>query len=194
MVDSVRSITEDWQSKGRCKTFRLVLGGSGVESLIENKSKKSNGTTFFGTDPSKSIVVTLQGPATNDSEFQANLEWYLRRQNLKPQIAPAILQGTFSRVLCTNSRMLFDGLIGTVLSNKVFTAYYASNYQEEAEIERRLKDLCSSRIPMAFVPRIYFSLNALSRYDAKDKEKYINEAFRILSETLRDQRRTLSCT
>ena len=79
--------------------------------------------------------------------------------------------------------MLIDGLIGTVLSNTVFSAYYASNYVEEADIERRLKELCSSTIPMPFVPGIYFSLNALSRYDAKDKEKYINDAFRILSET-----------
>ena len=174
LVDSVRLLAEKWRTGHRCKYFRLIIGGSGIESFI---NEDSNDSKFYGTDPSKSAVVTLKGPNIQHEDFQNDLANFLYNQDIDRQIAKAILACTISRVFSTNSRMLFDGIIADILTQDAHLVTY------ESEKYERYLQICSSKVHMEVVPRTYLIMNGLINLSIAKRKQHISDAFQILVES-----------
>ena len=188
LVDSVRKIHRDWQQKKRCTHFKLVLAGSGLEGTIKGDSLQvededlRNDLSSFGTDPMKSNVVTLEGPLKEN--LQKKLETLISQDcSFKQGTAEAIATGVYSRVLATNSRMLFDGCL-PMLKNKDLT--FGFDGDRATQLQQRLIELCSTNVVMDFAVRKYIDMNGLKRLEAPKRRVLIEKSFRFLLEASSD--------
>jgi hypothetical protein len=182
LVDSVRHIHQKFIDKRRCKLFKLVLAGSGIDGTIQKDSSLPSeefpDTATFGTDPAKANVVVLRGPAEMSGPLQDYLKSYFAKRkktsNVEEAIPEAIVNGSISRVLATNTRMLFDGII-PILENEKMTKGI-----EVAGLKQRLIDLCSANIIMDYAARNYALLNALEGTDEDERQHFLSRSFLYL--------------
>lgn len=176
IVDEVRKIYTRIFNHGVAKQPLIFLVGSGLDVFIESDKldfhTRSKGdyeylvaNEAFGTDPSKSTVVTLRGP-----DLENNTE-------IGGMSVEAIKKGTYSRILATNTRMLTRGVI-PVLTN----SFHKISVRDE-DIERRREELGSTNIVMDYAARIYIQLNCLKRFYDKgryDLDSILLKQFRVL--------------
>ena len=170
LVDEVRIITETYRATHAEKVM-LVLVGSGLDGLIRqdsipthlldlgSQSQDSEDEDFeqsflsFGTDPMKSQLISLQSPSLKNKEDISGIP------------VKAIELGTYSKVLATNTRMLFRGII-PVMADPSHRMNIDAN-----ELTSRLVELGSTNIVMDFAARAYIDLNGLGRIKAQNPGK-----------------------
>ena len=177
LVDSVREIHKDFIDKRRCKMFKLVLAGSGLDAAIKRDSSFDPvDTAAFGTDPLKSTVVVLKGPKKLFLEDKLTSYFTMRKSRTRIEgfIPKAIAKGAYSRVLATNTRMLFDGIIPILKDEKLTVGI------QESGLEQKLHGLCSSKIIMDFAARAYVQLNRLKDLSQDQRQNIISRSFLFL--------------
>ncbi|CAB9513469.1 expressed unknown protein [Seminavis robusta] len=171
LVDEVRVIYNRIRARNMAKDVMLVLVGSGLERFIECVGIETDDRAFnaeyasFGTDPTKSGVVELRGP---DRETIDKLG------ELCGVPGKSILGGTYSRVLATNTRMLFRGVI------PIFNSTLNTFRLKDQDLHERRMILGSTNHVMDACARIYIALNGLQRHDPETVEKKLQSHFRIL--------------
>jgi hypothetical protein len=180
LVDSVREIHQTYvERKKRCRQFKLVIAGSGLDAAIRRDSsvplEEDPDIATFGTDPLKSSMAVLQGPK-KFKQLTAYLEKYMETKKgsssgKRRYIPEAIVEGSYSRVLATNTRMLFDGII-PILENGQLTEGI-----EYAGLQQRFLDLCSSNIVMDYAARKYLQLNGLKDEEERKRQKLLRNSF-----------------
>lgn len=158
LVDEVRIISQKY--KTHANELLIVLVGSGLDGLIEEDSipidfmnvggESEDSNDFleslkgFGTDPSKSEIITLKCPTL------------VPRKIISIISVDTIQKGSYSKVLATNSRMLFNGVI-PIMKNKFHTLKV-----DEIDLESRLEQIGSTNIIMDYAARVYATLNGLT--------------------------------
>ena len=164
LVDEVRIISQNFE-KIYAEKVLIVLVGSGLDGLIqadsiplhlmnveesESESESADDSIEFlqlfegfGTDPSKSEVITLKCP---------NLESDSKIHGISVN---TIQKGSYSKVLATNSRMLFNGVIPIMQST------FHTLKVDEIDLESRLAQVGSTNIIMDYATRVYSTLNGL---------------------------------
>lgn len=166
IVDDVRNICNSILDRGLAKKAILVLVGSGLDGHIGEDSLDYDGSNLnFGTDPSKSDVIVLEGP---------NLAG---RKDISGILVEDIENGTYSRVLATNTRMLTRGIIPVLKCNMNTLLVRPNN------LSGRRVELGSTNVVMDYAARVYISLNGLSRSFNKDPKRFnsmLLQQFRLL--------------
>ena len=169
LVNSVRKIQKTYvERKKRCKEFKLVIAGSGLDAALRRDPNIAN----FSTDPHKSIVAVLKGPKRG-KQLTKYLKEYLERKDPDSSwkhkyIPEAIVGGSYSRVFATNTRMLFDGII-PVLEVGLLT----EGIDDDAGHQQRLLDLCSANIVMDYPDRKYVQRNGLKNEEEKKHQELL---------------------
>jgi hypothetical protein len=141
---------------GRKKAERaaIVLVGADLDSL----NKGEEGLRFFGTDPDKSFVFTMETPVPEK----------LGEKNL----AEAVGKGTYSSIVGTNARMLMRGVVPVMRSSFVM-----EGYADEKLKEQRIAIGCLRPI-MDYGVRLYSTLNGLASVNKPfEKSDLIKAAF-----------------
>jgi predicted kinase len=145
LVDEVRNILITLQYRGLARHTMLVLVGSGLDGYIEESSPDFSVLTIanfeeyralqsFGTDPSKSDLIRLSGPILDDRKIGK-----VKLEDIK--------KGTYSKILATNTRMLFRGVIPIMMDEKHVTSV--------DDISSRRIELGSTNIVMDYSARKY---------------------------------------
>mmetsp|Transcript_48351 Transcript_48351/g.117087 ORF Transcript_48351/g.117087 Transcript_48351/m.117087 type:complete len:662 (-) Transcript_48351:2601-4586(-) len=143
--------------KRLAKNIGLVLCGSGLEAI---KTTGSNGNRYLGSDPAITNVVIMR---TTKLEMLQD-----------SQLRDAIENGTISRVLASNARMLTQGLI-PALSNELVVSYI----NNDEEKHRRRVAFGSFRYAMDYCVRRYVHLNGLKSVDQHKRSRLLKNSFRF---------------
>ena len=161
LVDEVRIISQKYK-KTHAKEVLIVLVGSGLDGLIEvdsipikfmNEGGESTPDFLqslkgFGTDPFKSEIITLKCPKLVPGGIISTMSG-------GSISIDTIQKGSYSKVLATNSRMLFNGVIPIMQSN------FHTLKVDEIDLESRLEQIGSTNIIMDYAARVYSTLNGL---------------------------------
>jgi hypothetical protein len=172
LVDEVRNFYDDITGRGRAEKVLLVLVGSGLDHHIrddtldfEIKTKADeefkSSMASFGTDPRKSNVIVLKGPDLKEGGTFCGVA------------TKDITEGTYSRVLATNTRMLTRGIMPIFKSSILMQG-------TGTELSMRRRVLGSTNIVMDYAARVYVDLNGLQRLDASALESVLLTQFRLL--------------
>jgi hypothetical protein len=142
----------------RAKTVVLILCGAGLEDIhiAENGNKKCT-----GSDPTLSTVLIIR---------ETNLE-------LLPDklLREAIKQGTYSRTLATNARMLTQGVIPVLTSSIVVKRIEDPTVLKQSQIE-----FGSFRYAMNYCSREYAHLNGLGGLEPPAKMDCMRRSFQFM--------------
>jgi hypothetical protein len=175
LVDEVRNIYDDITGRGLAEKVLLVLVGSGLDHHIRgdtldfeietkvDEEFKSSMASLFGTDPRKSNVIVLKGPDLKEGGTFCGVA------------TKDITEGTYSRMLATNTRMLTRGVM-PIFKSSILMQYVTGN---ESSMRRRA--LGSTNIVMDYAARVYIELNGLQRLDASALESVLLTQFRLLT-------------
>lgn len=176
LVDEVRRISYGILNRGLAKQVMMVLVGSGLDGYMDKHSpvfhvesnecvQELQALKTFGTDPSKSDLITLHGPGLC----------------AMPKICEVpledITKGTYSRVLATNTRMLFHGVIPILKDEKLTEGV--------DNLSHRRVQLGSTNINMDYAARKYITLNSLGTLWQKKRfvfEQLLGKQFLLLQQ------------
>ena len=163
LVDTVRSRLAEYRGSlvsAKGGDLQIIIAGTGLDAI------KYPGR--MGTDPEKSSLVIMNKP---------DLDSLIKFGGLDEVIVQAIDEGTISRVLKTNSRMLFRGVI-PVLKGKTHRvdAPMSDDILAIRYIER-LRAFASFQYAMDYAPRLYVCSNSISNLDAMKRSRLLEEAF-----------------
>lgn len=173
LISIVRQLYQDIiVTNEKAKQVLLVLVGSGFDWYIRNDhlpyagdDQTRNTYSTFGTDPQKTNIIILKGP---------NL---LQKEEINGIPTSAILGGTYSSTLATNTRMLTRGII-PILKNPMFAVPSYNGKSVASDYE----DLGSTNALMDYAPRIYIDLGGLSNLKRNPAlfDKMLLTQFRLL--------------
>ena len=172
LVDGVRDIYNDLAVKGVATSVLLSISGSGLERMIDIDSPYPGmgEIAALGTDPMKSNFIVLTKPSIDKLP-----ETLLCKS--------AILKGTYSRILSTNTRMLMRGVIPILNEDKLLLKVAPTR------LDQRFIDLGSTNIVMDYAVRVYFALNGLANIDEQDRGKLLLQAFKhLMAESVKSVR------
>ena len=116
-----------------------------------------------GTDPAYLRLVTLESP---DLLNEGIMDSVTRN---------AMFQGTYSRIMCTNTRMFFRA-IQPILTMEMHTVEPKSG-TSGVTLSERLARIGSFRDLMDYAPRMYVSSNAIANVDGSVRSKLLEQAF-----------------
>ena len=168
LVDEVRNISCTINGRGLANKVMLVLVGTGLERLeypyVEAKTLQGvlyrPSLASVGTDPSKSQVVVLKRPNLED------------RATVFGVPTKDIMDGTYSQVLATNTRMLTRGVIPILKSRMTTLGVH--------DLSARRVALGSTNSVLDFAARVYIDTNDLLRRDPEQLEMFFLKQFRQL--------------
>ena len=164
MVDAVREFCAQFARTRVSGRVKLVLVGTGLDLLRA-------GGRAVGTDPSKSRVVTMGRPSLEQLASAASKQV---NGSSEKDFLYGIEKGTYSRILSSNARMLFHGVIPMVAQKYVTKAVNESG----TPLRERLREVGSFRALMDYCPRYYVGSNSLNDLDSETRTHLLNQAFR----------------
>mmetsp|Transcript_4173 Transcript_4173/g.8650 ORF Transcript_4173/g.8650 Transcript_4173/m.8650 type:complete len:219 (+) Transcript_4173:2387-3043(+) len=136
----------------------MIVAGTGLDRLESMTLRRK-----IGSDPALTILIVLSKP--NLDNAVASLRATIKEQG---EIKAAIEEGVYSRVLATNSRMLFRGVIPIVR-----LSIFSRNLEVLGEtLEERLKSIGTIREVMDYAFRYYLAQNTVGR--SQEKAEMLN--------------------
>ena len=161
LVASVRVVTSKYRKLMAQEDLLLILTGTGLD-LIRSDER-------VGTDPGKARLVTMRHPELQELRNRGVIDNVLH---------DAILDGTYSRTLMTNARMLFRSVL-PVLSWEIHKTDGPNFDADELKQRRlgRLVDVASFGAIMDYGPRLYISTNSLQHLEEHDLSGLFERAF-----------------
>lgn len=157
LVDTCRDFTTE--KSGLSKESPLVIvSGTGLDAI--------GAGGHVGTNPSKFFLVTMTGPKQgkiadaleSDERFRAAVE--------------ASPDGVFSRILMTNARMYFRGVL-PVLGLE----FLKVQVPDESEVQDILIQAGSSHVLMSYAVRKYLISNSIQYLDSENSRALLEQAF-----------------
>ena len=164
LVATVRYTSARYRELLAQKSLLIVLAGTGLD-LIRFPNRA-------GTNPDYASLITLTTP--NVDKILAEVK------DNRDEIHQALTQGTFARVLRTNSRMLFRSVLPILQ-----LPFHRVDGFEEVElggIKRRrlgvrLTAIGSFKDMMDHAPRFYVNQNSIGRLTARMRSNLLQQAF-----------------
>jgi len=142
----------------------LVLAGTGLDAIRYGDDSNRR----VGTNPKYSRLVRMKGP---------NVKTLLDRNAVSREIMVAVDAGLFSKVLQTNARMFFRGVL-PILSMKEHTTDNCSDSNEkEQRLIERLTSVASFGPLMDYSVRNYVNQNTVGELRRKDRDFLLGDAF-----------------
>lgn len=160
LVESAPELTSSYEHLAADRLL-IVISGTGLD-CIQYEGR-------VGTNPAFSRLVTLGSP---------DVECISRMRNLDTAIRVALDNGTFSRVLKTNTRMFFHAVL-PILSMDIHKLDGKEYSEKELLVRRtqRLIEIGSFKELMDYGPRLYIGSNWIGLIEASKKTELLEEAF-----------------
>ena len=165
IVDIGRQFCSDFASLATEKKIRLVVCSTGLDDLDAATEK-------IGTDESKSKTIIVQEP---------NIERVLESEKLfRAPLNQVLDQSRIAKALSSNTRMLFRGLLTTLLLDMHFRDSLAnSRDSSNSAVVGRLVEFCNTPAFIGYAARLYIGSNIVKNLALLD-EAFV---FHLLSET-----------
>ena len=156
LVDIAGFLRMFFLKKNLARDIEIMIVGTGLERL-------SVPIVGCGTDPSKAHVITLLTPY---------LQAVLENGAIEVHHVDGIGKGIFSRVLATNARMLFNGVLPILMDKKhTFGLHRLGERKTD-----RIGTLGSVRELMDFGARYYLTQNTVAK-SKNNHRKYLDACF-----------------
>mmetsp|Transcript_5930 Transcript_5930/g.16628 ORF Transcript_5930/g.16628 Transcript_5930/m.16628 type:complete len:899 (+) Transcript_5930:159-2855(+) len=136
----------------------VIVSGTGLDAI------RTGG--HVGTNPSKCFLVTITGPK------QSIIAEALKSHERFGAAVRASPGGVFSRILMTNARMYFRGVL-PVLGLE----FLKVQVPDESEVQEILVQAGSSHVLMSYAVRKYLISNSIQYLDSDDRKALLEQAF-----------------
>jgi len=158
LVSTVRETTALYSTLAE-NHVRLVIVGTGLDQIRYGDR--------VGTNPALSRLIIVKKPdVTKIGDKLSEIE------------CRAIIQGRFSKFLCSNSRMLFRSLIPIMkLPFHTEDSHGLDHTVRSLRLEERLKDVGSTRCLMDHAPRFYVNQNSVGNLESGSRDNLLAHAF-----------------
>mmetsp|Transcript_32268 Transcript_32268/g.78737 ORF Transcript_32268/g.78737 Transcript_32268/m.78737 type:complete len:893 (-) Transcript_32268:143-2821(-) len=162
LVESVKQIYSEWTDKLATNRLLLVLTGTGLDAI------RYPGRV--GTSPKFAKLIKVKGPANLD----------ILKDSVGNEIVQAADRGLYSRVMKTNTRMLFRSVI-PILKLSIFhvDAKFDDDepHTKKQRLEERLSEVANVRVVMDHGPRFYVTQNSVGDLGSKLRGFLLKDAF-----------------
>ena len=142
----------------------LVLAGTGLDFIRYGDR--------VGTNPACSRLIRMKGP---------NLQHIVddKSNEISPEICQAVASGLFSRVLQSNSRMLFRGILPILQQpfHSVDGAFEDQPEERQRRYAARLKEIASFGPLMDYGVRFYVTQNTVGDLTKKNRDVLLMDCF-----------------
>mmetsp|Transcript_32278 Transcript_32278/g.78752 ORF Transcript_32278/g.78752 Transcript_32278/m.78752 type:complete len:908 (-) Transcript_32278:358-3081(-) len=160
LIETVKDVTTDLKKRLAKERLLLVLTGTGLDAI------RYPGR--IGTNPDYAKLIKVEGPANLDT----------LKDKLQSEVLEAAASGLFSKVMMTNTRMLFRSVI-PILQSEIF--HVDGNFVEKGakkqRLEKRLTDIASLGRVMDHGPRFYVTQNSVGDLDGGARDSLLKDAF-----------------
>jgi hypothetical protein len=159
LIENVREMMSKYKYLAK-KSLLFVFVGTGLDAIRYPER--------VGTNPNLSKLVTLKGP---------NLDNLKNTTAISKIVYDAINSGVYSRVLKSNSRMLFRCLL-PIFALEIFSR--DGKYSREkthTRFEQRLKEVASFRPIMDYGARYYVSQNTVGDMSGEKRDDVLAASF-----------------
>jgi len=160
LIAQSRELTQEWKKKLAQKQLILVLTGTGLDHF------RYPGRA--GSNPAYSRLITLKGPSLNK---------LLENGKVDKATYNAITSGLFSKILMTNSRMLFRGVLPILKHDFCKRDGDFKQEKKRQRLEERLKQVGSFGPIMDYAARFYVSQNTIGDMSRERCNRFLGAAF-----------------
>mmetsp|Transcript_32272 Transcript_32272/g.78745 ORF Transcript_32272/g.78745 Transcript_32272/m.78745 type:complete len:901 (-) Transcript_32272:398-3100(-) len=160
LIETVKDVTADLKTRLAKKSLLLVLTGTGLDAI------RYPGRV--GTNPEYAKLIKVEGPANLDT----------LKDKLQSEVLEAAASGLFSKVMKTNTRMLFRSVI-PILKSDLFhvDGKFVEPNAKKQRLEKRLTGIASLGLVMDHGPRFYVTQNSVGDLDGGVRDSLLKDAF-----------------
>jgi hypothetical protein len=169
MVDSVRYFLRKYE-RLVSESIHLIIVGTGLDLI---NFEQDGGR--LGTDPTKSRVIVMKQPKI-DLAIGVGQACDASPNTTNQAIFNSINAGSFSRILATNTRMFFNGIL-FVMKSTIFAQEANDQDNRLLRLQERLTLVGSFRPAMDYAVRMYVASNSVGQLERSQRTKLLEECF-----------------
>ena len=159
LIDTVRQTYREMNGLVK-EQIILVLVGTGLDLIRDGNQ--------IGTNPAYSRLIRMKGP---------DLQHLEKIGVIKPEISRAVSNGLFSRVLQTNSRMLFRGILPVLRQGFHSVDGNFDPQTKKRRYKERLKAIASFGPLMDYGVRFFVTKNIMGDLSSNRRDELLAESF-----------------
>ena len=159
LIDTVRQTYREMDGLVKERII-LVLVGTGLDLIRDGNQ--------VGTNPAYSRLIRMKGPDLLHLE---------KTGVIKPEISRVVSNGLFSRVLQTNSRMLFRGILPVLRQGFHSVDGDFDPQTKKRRYEERLKAIASFGPLMDYGVRFFVTQNIMGDLSSNRRDELLAESF-----------------
>ena len=159
LIDTVRQTYREMDGLVK-EQIILVLVGTGLDLIRDGNQ--------VGTNPAYSRLIRMKGP---------DLQQLEKTSVIKPEVSRAVSNGLFSRVLQTNTRMLFRGILPVLRQGFHSVDGDFDPQAKTRRYEERLKAIASFGPLMDYGVRFFVAQNIVGDLSSQRRDELLKESF-----------------